>query len=76
MIPFIVYSDSPNYRYFKKYGVTLPAKEPEQVEGVMQEAVNDYPAELQWGELFTSETWDSRWKTVKEAATTKRRERR
>lgn len=76
MIPFIVYSDSPNCRYFERYGVTLPAKGAEHVRDIMQEAVSNYPAELAWSELFTSETWDNRWETVKEVAATKKRERR
>ncbi|OFO97018.1 hypothetical protein [Corynebacterium sp. HMSC034H07] len=76
MIPFIVYKDSPNYRYFKKYGVALPARGPENVEEVMRQAANCYPTELQWDEVFSSETWDNRWEKVKEVATTKKRERR
>ena len=76
MIPFIVYSDSPNSRYFEEYGVALSVHDREGVEGVMRAALDNYPVGIRWNELVAAETWDNRWETVKEVASCKRRERR
>lgn len=69
-MPFVVYEDSPNCRYFQHYGVALPVKDPESLVDVLEKSLS-HPCNLATiQELWEQESWDARWRKVKQLAST------
>lgn len=77
-IPFVVYSSSPNYRYFKDYGVAIPvdAAADDGVLCGLIDGLNFKDSDVDWPGLERSESWDSRWQQVQHLASTRFRELR
>lgn len=73
-MPFLVYADSPNYRYFEKYGAAIPVEGQESLEAVLESCLQYDPDSVDWRRLVLRESWDERWRNAKELARLKKRE--
>lgn len=73
-LPFVVYMDSPNHRYFAEDGVTIPVLESDALEGVLLESLDVDCSILEFESLWNRESWRERWNQACDIARRKARE--
>ena len=77
-MPFVVFEDSPNFRYFRNSNVAIPVKssDPLAITEALRAALRIDTAEIDWTALYKADSWQARWETVKGLAKSKLREKR
>lgn len=61
-LPYVVYLDSPNHRYFAEDGVTIPVLEADDLVDALLESLDVDRSRMDFESLWRRESWKERWK--------------
>ncbi|GAA1471161.1 hypothetical protein GCM10009604_04580 [Corynebacterium aurimucosum] len=73
-LPYVVYMDSPNHRYFAEDGVTIPVLETDGIVDALLESLDVDCSIMEFESLWSRESWQERWNQVRDIARRKVRE--